>query len=118
MALRQERLGTGLCEVQWGRTLAILALTLHTFAQDDLPIFRADAASAFVWAKVGVLLHTPASVLAQVLHQKTTLATRISSSSSEKTVSINGKRGVAVAMASRTTSSSPKGTMFISRTTE
>jgi hypothetical protein len=32
-------------------TLATLALTLHTVAQDDLPIFRADAASAFVWGE-------------------------------------------------------------------
>lgn len=32
-------------------TLATLAFTLHTVAQDDIPIFRADAASAFVWGE-------------------------------------------------------------------
>ena len=32
-------------------TLATLAFTLHTVAQDDLPIFRGDAASAFVWGE-------------------------------------------------------------------
>jgi hypothetical protein len=32
-------------------TLAVLAFTLLTFAQNDLPIFRAEAASAFVWGE-------------------------------------------------------------------
>jgi hypothetical protein len=32
-------------------TLAILALTLVTFAQNDLPTFRTEAASAFVWGE-------------------------------------------------------------------
>jgi hypothetical protein len=32
-------------------TLATLAFTLHTVAQDDPPIFRAGAASAFVWGE-------------------------------------------------------------------
>ena len=32
-------------------TLAVLALPLITFAQDDLPIFRTEATSAFVWGE-------------------------------------------------------------------
>jgi hypothetical protein len=32
-------------------TLVVLAFTLLTFAQNDLPIFRADAVSAFVWGE-------------------------------------------------------------------
>jgi len=32
-------------------TLAVLALTLITFAQDDLPIFRSETTNAFVWGE-------------------------------------------------------------------
>lgn len=32
-------------------TLALLTFSLFTFAQDDIPIFRADVASAFVWGE-------------------------------------------------------------------
>jgi hypothetical protein len=32
-------------------TLAVLAFALRPFAQDDLPIFKANAASAFVWGE-------------------------------------------------------------------
>ena len=32
-------------------TLAVLALTIITFAQNDLPIFRTETTSAFVWGE-------------------------------------------------------------------
>ena len=46
------------------------------------------------------------------------LNNRVSTSSSENTVNVNGIRGAAVAAASRATSVMPKGTMRISLTTE
>ena len=32
-------------------TLAVLAFTISTFAQNDLPTFKAEAKSAFVWGE-------------------------------------------------------------------
>jgi hypothetical protein len=53
-----------------------------------------------------------------VVDQKRILTKRISSSSREKIVSAKGNRGTAVAAASSAMSSSAKGAMRISRTTE
>jgi len=50
---KQEQQALSLCRNTMGRilavTLAVLALTSFSFAQDDPPIFKAKAASAFVW---------------------------------------------------------------------
>ena len=54
---------------------------------------------------------------AMLRHQSRTLNNRVSASSSENMVNANGSRGAAVVAASRMMSSSPMGTMRISRTT-
>src|SRR3981189_2517413 len=64
-------------------TLAVLASTSLTFAQNDLPTFRADGASAFVWgddnysSAVSSTIHDP--VTGNVIHKLSHAGIEVSS---------------------------------------
>ncbi len=64
-------------------TLAVLAFLSITFAQDDLPTFRAEAASAFVWGEdkrsgaVSSILQDP--VTGNAIHKVSHLGVEVSS---------------------------------------
>src|SRR5258708_34201016 len=64
-------------------TLAVLASTSLTFAQNDLPTFRADGASAFVWgddnysSAVSSSIHDPAT--GNVIHKLSHAGIEVSS---------------------------------------
>jgi hypothetical protein len=64
----------------------------------------------------GATLPEPMPYLFAPFHLKTVLIRNLANSAAENTVSANGKRGAAVATASRTMSFDPKGTSRIWRT--